>query len=97
MTTRRQVANELARLENAKVRLEKERAIWLRNLQRAEAQLQEVEQAMVSLQEQLDRMNARKEQAGGPSAPQVRSVGDEPTRHEPTLELPRWREVTLEY
>lgn len=87
---REQIVQELAHLEHAKVRLEREVSIWRANVQRTETRLSDVEERLAVLHqaliagvpEQAQRLRPRR-------APAQREAGEQPPQG--------WRNVAVEY
>jgi hypothetical protein len=88
--SREQIVQELAHLEHAKVRLERELGIWRANVQRTETRLNDVEERLTALHqallaglpEQAQRLRPRR-------APAQRETGEQPSQS--------WRKVAVEY
>jgi hypothetical protein len=89
--SREQIMVELSRLEHEKARLERERAIWFGNQQKAEARLQSTEERIGLLQATFDEQ--LQAQSGQPGA--VRRSAALPDENDDTAA--NWRAVVLEY
>lgn len=90
--SREQIMVELSRLEHEKARLERERALWFDNQQKAEARLQSTEARIGLLQAAFDEQFQA--QSGPPIA--VRRNASAPDENNDDTAA-NWRAVVLEY
>ncbi|NJK81303.1 MAG: hypothetical protein HC893_15440 [Chloroflexaceae bacterium] len=94
---REQIAAELARMEYARARLEREHEIWLRNQQRTAALLEETKQRIALLRQRLNAIAEELEQHNPHPSPPGR-LPLRATRIVPRNDDdPNWHEVTFEY
>lgn len=102
--TRQQVASELASLEVARARLERERDIWVRNQQRVDRQLESTAERLHLLRQTLNamaeetlseqptrhRVPGRRSLPPRPRSPARPDTADEPGEQD-------WNHLTFEY
>ena len=81
--------NELAHLEHAKDRLERELGVWTTNQKRVGSRLQSVRERIALLQRALEEME--------PSAERAAPSPDQGAEDDSQKAETPWREVTLEY
>ncbi len=93
--SREQIAAELARLEHTRMRLEKERELWQRNLVRVEQQLSSTEQRLDLLRQSL--LAITETDATAAAAADKRTRPTPLRRSSPTRTTGAWDEVAFEY
>lgn len=93
--SREQIAAELARLEHTRMRLEKERELWQRNLVRVEQQLSDTEQRLDLLRQSLLAITETEAEATAEADKRTRPPA--PRRGIPARTTGAWDEVAFEY
>lgn len=95
LKSRKEISSEIARLEQARVRLRQELELWQSNQKRAEQQLEELEEYINRLRKAFDEVAANEpEPASSPSQTTVRKRNRPKAKEDDAEE---WREIALEY